>query len=931
MALSLTQPKTNELRDNINDLRKPNFEHRYYVPEQSLNNTVSQSVIEGVLRETSLFQPHEVDDLVYTIHNGLKKIFSILVLNNHVQYIKAFIEGDQLQASQFDHKLPLDLERLSRLMPRNHARIFHEKQWEFTVPIFSESVLHRQLADETILPFISEEKVGQGGFGVVHRVGVDSEHNHYGSTFKELVRKELQPCMDEYEVELGNLSSLKLLQNPNLIRLLGSYTYRNKHNLIFPEAKEGSLAAFLKHDRSPHFHDDKAYFLALGGLASAIEEVHSFTVQSASLSKIGAHHDLRPANILVDGNQFLLADFGLARFKDSTETSETVFEIGQGYCLAPECQSLREDFKRHSINRSSDVWSFGCIIADVITHMVRGPGGIDEFRRRRRFQISTNVYFYFHAGDKENDGVSLWLAELEKSTSESGGMIITLIRKMLNMDPSLRPTAKEVAYTLRFIALHSFAAGISRDFMALQGQEVLPLMLSDVSILYVENMRFLAWRKILRLSEGFNTETLAQINFDSGWFRSTIERLQILEQEFQSIRNQPFDTRRRVLMPLRNLNSQIYTSVPESLQGRLRNETERLILGTDDLQLLKELHRVQIGGSQALIGAKIATISIKNLPPSQRVMELNRRPALTSHHLGHHDIGNMNDLVTGKICKVLIEHKLYIDPLLREGLFERMEAIAKLSDSIPDPNKVRILRCRGYYHDADRFAFSLVYDFPGAQCSVTAISLQQLLKDPRRESQPSLGDRFRLGYLLAAALFDFHKIGWLHKGLSSSNVAFFYGSDINFHESLLSPYIVGFRHSRPHELVTFTEGPPLADGDDKYYQHPEYIRDNDTYTFKHDYYSLGIVLLELGLWKPLMKMGKLSGLSIEGFRQQLVDTVVPRLGQSMGTTFRDVVNAMLGWEFDDDKISDKTVTPKVQSRFETTVLSKLRTLAAHDI
>jgi len=182
----VVQAETNDLRDSINDLRRPNFEHRYYIPEQLLFDLVSEELIRGVLVESCLFQLYEVEDLTKAIHGGARKIFSILVLNSHFQYIKKFIEDDQLQTSQLDYKLPFDLSRLGKFMRESHARIFYEKQWEFTAPVFSESVLRRHLADETILPFISEETIGHGGFGIVHRVELDSEQNLYGPTYQKV-------------------------------------------------------------------------------------------------------------------------------------------------------------------------------------------------------------------------------------------------------------------------------------------------------------------------------------------------------------------------------------------------------------------------------------------------------------------------------------------------------------------------------------------------------------------------------------------------------------------------------------------------------------------------------------------------------------------------------------------------------------------------
>jgi serine/threonine protein kinase len=741
----------------------------------------------------------------------------------------------------------------------------------------------------------------------------------------------LQPHNDEYEVELGNLSSLKLLQHPNIVRLLGSYTYRKKHNLVFPEATGGTLESLLARKRPSHFREDGSFVLALSGLASAVDELHNFFIKDLPLSKIGCHHDLRLANILVEQDQFVLADFGLARFKDSTESSDTMFKVGQGYYLAPECQNLGDGFKRRPVRRSSDIWSFGCVIADVVTYMVKGAAGVAQFRQTRKFQIATNVYFYFHCGDRENNGVSSWLTELEDTPSRDVQMLVALTRKMLDMDHTLRPTSKEVVNSLRFIALHSFVSKISQQYETLQ-EQVFP---SEASVEpYIEQKRFWTWCRALGFCGELDMGIPAREDFNFEWFQSTVRLLKILLQELHSLQSQALDVRRRVLMPLRHLNSLLLELLPQALQAQARDCAEHQILGTNDLRLLEKLQRSEVGTLQILVGAKMATILARDLPPPiQCSMRLNKYPVMSQVQLGHHNIGEMKDLISQKDYKVLVEYKFYDDPLLRERLFARMEGIAKLSNSIQDPEKLHILHCRGYFHDPDRFAFGLVYDFPNPGSSMTATSLQQMLADPRREFQPNLGQRFQLGYALAAALFNFHKIGWLHKGISSSNMAFFHGSETTLMEALMVPYVLGFRYSRPHEVATFTEGVPLVGEDDKYCQHPEYIQNNDVYTFKHDYYSLGIVLLELGLWKPLMKMGRFSGLSIEAFREQLVNIVVPRLGLSMGNTYRDAVKATLGSEFDqDDNISDEEQRKSAtQFRFETLVLNKLRGLAAFAI
>lgn len=162
--------------------------------------------------------------------------------------------------------------------------------------------------------------------------------------------------------------------------------------------------------------------------------------------------------------------------------------------------------------------------------------------------------------------------------------------------------------------------------------------------------------------------------------------------------------------------------------------------------------------------------------------------------------------------------------------------------------------------------------------------------------------------------------------VSLSTVAFFYKQDTTFESSSMDPYMIGFRHSRPNEVLTSTEGPALTDPDERSYQHPQYLRDYVPYSSMHEHYGLGIVLLEIGLWKPLMKMGRFNNLTIEKLSERLLDTVVPRLGQSMGVVYRDVVFALLSSKFADGNSQDEKGR-KAQLWFDDVVLNELYRLS----
>ncbi|KAK2836993.1 hypothetical protein FQN49_006513, partial [Arthroderma sp. PD_2] len=351
-------------KTRLKALRQPNFEQRRLIPQRALYGIMTADTIQEVVRECGI-PAYRVQGTAEAITRGAHKIFAILVLIGRAELIAKFIEHDQLQQSQLDQKLPFDRRSLEAFLPASVAEEFEEKQWEFAAPVFHKQVLPRILEDNIILPFGRDREIGQGGFGTVHEVSLIADHQKDGHAV--LVRKEFRPGTNwaDYEAELYNLSLLNQLQHPNIIELLGSYTYRDKHNFVFPCIHGGDLAQLL---REPHrreaFRFNRAFYVALSELSSAIEVLHYFTASDLDLKLIGCHRDLKPSNILVDGGHFMLADFGLSRFTPISDDSKSIFGHAQGSYLAPECQNI-EDFSMFPVGRSSDIWSFGCIIAEI--------------------------------------------------------------------------------------------------------------------------------------------------------------------------------------------------------------------------------------------------------------------------------------------------------------------------------------------------------------------------------------------------------------------------------------------------------------------------------------------------------------------------------------------------------------------------------------
>ena len=118
-------------------------------------------------------------------------------------------------------------------------------------------------------------------------------------------------------------------------------------------------------------------------------------------------------------------------------------------------------------------------------------------------------------------------------------------------------------------------------------------------------------------------------------------------------------------------------------------------------------------------------------------------------------------------------------------------------------------------------------------------------------------------------------------------------------KSLQEFYVVGFNYSREDSNTVFTSGASKDIGQ-RFYHHPEYLNESTHQRFQmhYEYYSLGIVMLEIGFWRRLEEMcdseGKIAAESNpEKRRQRMIKELVPQLGVTMGSRYRDAVSICL--------------------------------------
>jgi serine/threonine protein kinase len=229
-------------------------------------------------------------------------------------------------------------------------------------------------------------------------------------------------------------------------------------------ADGGFLADLLDGKRETRAPEGSQLLLALAGLASAIDAMHNFTSEGLDLSLSGCHHDLAPRNILIHGETFLLADFGLSSFRNTEEDSLTTFREVRGSYVAPECQKFRDGrVQTEKVGRASDIWSFGCILSEVLTYMLMGPDGVAQFRDKRKFEVTPEIeWVRFHRGpETPNPEVAFWLNDLQANGEPYQVRMVGLIRKMLSINPDKRPRSAQVLTVLRGISILSIASSVT--------------------------------------------------------------------------------------------------------------------------------------------------------------------------------------------------------------------------------------------------------------------------------------------------------------------------------------------------------------------------------------------------------------------------------------------------------------------------------------
>jgi Tol biopolymer transport system component len=204
-------------------------------------------------------------------------------------------------------------------------------------------------------------KIGEGGMGEVYRA-VDTELHRVVAL--KVLPEHFVTNPDRVARFEREATTLAAINDPHVAQIYGIARSGDDRRVLVMEFVEGiDLAARIRQGRLPL---EEA--LAIGRqVAAALAIAHDSGV---------IHRDLKPANIKLrwDGVVKVL-DFGLARntvtpsSTDQLSDSPTLSPVmtGSGIILGTAAYMSPEQAKGSHVDRRSDMWSFGCVLFEMLT------------------------------------------------------------------------------------------------------------------------------------------------------------------------------------------------------------------------------------------------------------------------------------------------------------------------------------------------------------------------------------------------------------------------------------------------------------------------------------------------------------------------------------------------------------------------------------
>ena len=237
----------------------------------------------------------------------------------------------------------------------------------------------------------------------------------------------------------------------------------------------------------------------------------------------------------------------------------------------------------------------------------------------------------------------------------------------------------------------------------------------------------------------------------------------------------------------------------------------------------------------------------------------------------------------------------------------RVASLAKpLSIPATAESGFSVLQCIGILRqDIPTTMFAFVFRLPDVAAPAdpilpTSLSAAIVSDDHVR---PTLNEKFKLAGSLTRSVTQFHSINWVHKSIRSENVLLIPSSStlpVPNNPRLLEysrPYLVGFEFSRLASDRSTDEVDDILSRN--LYRSPgRWGPPEESFSVLDDIYALGVTLLEIGIWRPLIKFqDNFSDISADDVKRCLIQHAEHRLPHYMGEDYTQAVLKCLKGDF----------------------------------
>lgn len=301
--------------------------------------------------------------------------------------------GNCCLPSKSGKDIPLEYKEVQRSITRD-THVFTLDPGDFI------KLNHKSILKEYTLNCI----IGRGAFGQVW------ESTHISTNAKRAIKQINLTSQLETEIEklLQEVSILKHLDHPNVIKIFEVYKNRNKLFIVTEFCEGGEL--FDRIQSMSRFSENMAAKYMLD-IVSAVMHCHNCEI---------IHRDLKPENFLFDNKSeeahLKLIDFGCSRFLNNSQKKMKKL-VGTLFYMAPE-------LLEQSYDKKIDVWSLGVILHAMLSGSVPFIGNNAE-------EIRTSIL-----NSPLTFSLGCWNGVSEEAKF--------LIRKMLEKKPENRYSIEQV-------------------------------------------------------------------------------------------------------------------------------------------------------------------------------------------------------------------------------------------------------------------------------------------------------------------------------------------------------------------------------------------------------------------------------------------------------------------------------------------------------